>query len=124
MGESEKTFSESGRDDDTDRTDGIEFECDQVAQIIDIFAEQYGWSDTYILDRPYCVLRHLLVAMGIRKYYDVVKELNTQRAANSTKENVVTQFLKDIRPKDAEKEWAPAAGEMVVPAGMLHVIQE
>jgi hypothetical protein len=85
---------------------------------------QYGWSNEYILDRPYCVLHHLLIAMGIRKYYDVVKEVNTQRASNSTDTNAVSDFLRSIRPQDTEKEWAPSGGELTVPPGMLHVTQE
>jgi len=124
LGEFEETFSESGRDDDTDRGEGINFECDSVAQLIDAFAIQYGWSLDYILDRPYCILHHLSIAMGIRKYYEVLKELNTTRAANSTESNAVNEFLNSIRPKDAEKEWAPSGGELTVPPGMLHIIQE
>jgi len=62
--------------------------------------------------------------MGIRQYYEVVKEVNTQRAANSTETNAINEFLQNIRPKDTEKEWAPSVGELTVPPGMLHIIQE
>jgi len=65
-----------------------------------MLANEYGWSETQILDQPYCKLEELVYQIRLRQYVEAVRTYNVQALAHNggSSENV-NAFFNSLKPK-------------------------
>jgi len=65
-----------------------------------MLANEYGWSETQILDQPYCKLEELVYQIRLRHYVEAVRAYNVQALAqHGGKPEDVDTFFNSLKPK-------------------------